>query len=64
MAKKTLVFCNKIDTCRKVENALKRRDRGEADFEVSTARRLISDASNVLLTDNVLPNLALPARFI
>jgi hypothetical protein len=35
MAKKTLVFCNKIDTCRKVENALKRRDRGETDFEVS-----------------------------
>ncbi|XP_028755689.1 DEAD-box ATP-dependent RNA helicase 50 [Neltuma alba] len=31
---KTIVFCNKIETCRKVENALKRFDRKEARVQV------------------------------
>ncbi|KAL8160321.1 hypothetical protein V2J09_001858 [Rumex salicifolius] len=31
---KTIVFCNKIETCRKVENALKRRDRKENQIKV------------------------------
>ncbi|KAL6538280.1 DEAD-box ATP-dependent RNA helicase 50 [Orobanche gracilis] len=31
---KTIVFCNKIETCRKVENALKRLDRKEACTKV------------------------------
>ncbi|EPS70034.1 hypothetical protein M569_04728, partial [Genlisea aurea] len=31
---KTIVFCNKIETCRKVENALKRFDRKEASTKV------------------------------
>ncbi|XP_020552097.1 DEAD-box ATP-dependent RNA helicase 50 [Sesamum indicum] len=32
--KKTIVFCNKIETCRKVENALKRFDRNEIRIKV------------------------------
>ncbi|KAL6536948.1 DEAD-box ATP-dependent RNA helicase 50 [Orobanche hederae] len=32
--RKTIVFCNKIETCRKVENALKRLDRKEACTKV------------------------------
>ncbi|KAL0328135.1 UNVERIFIED_CONTAM: DEAD-box ATP-dependent RNA helicase 50 [Sesamum calycinum] len=32
--KKTIVFCNKIETCRKVENALKRLDRHEIRIKV------------------------------
>ncbi|KAK4420876.1 DEAD-box ATP-dependent RNA helicase 50 [Sesamum alatum] len=32
--KKTIVFCNKIETCRKVENALKRFDRNEIRMKV------------------------------
>ncbi|GBG85165.1 hypothetical protein CBR_g39730 [Chara braunii] len=31
---KTIIFCNKIDTCRKVENILRRNDRRGADYEV------------------------------
>ncbi|KAL3848881.1 hypothetical protein ACJIZ3_010763 [Penstemon smallii] len=31
---KTIVFCNKIDTCRKVENALKRFDRKEMSTKI------------------------------
>ncbi|KAK4486914.1 hypothetical protein RD792_006223 [Penstemon davidsonii] len=31
---KTIVFCNKIDTCRKVENALKRFDRKEISTKI------------------------------
>ncbi|PON52794.1 hypothetical protein PanWU01x14_206360 [Parasponia andersonii] len=31
---KTIVFCNKIETCRKVENALKRFDRRESQLKV------------------------------
>ncbi|GMN42287.1 hypothetical protein TIFTF001_011497 [Ficus carica] len=31
---KTIVFCNKIETCRKVENALKRFDRRESQVQV------------------------------
>ena len=33
-AHKTIVFCNKIDTCRKVENALQRHDRSGAAYRV------------------------------
>ncbi|PON78848.1 Helicase, C-terminal [Parasponia andersonii] len=31
---KTIVFCNKIETCRRVENALKRFDRRESQLKV------------------------------
>ncbi|XP_010558822.1 PREDICTED: DEAD-box ATP-dependent RNA helicase 50 [Tarenaya hassleriana] len=31
---KTIIFCNKIETCRKVENILKRSDRKESQFRV------------------------------
>jgi ATP-dependent RNA helicase DDX18/HAS1 len=31
---KTIVFCNKIETCRKVENALARHDRNETKLVV------------------------------
>jgi len=37
-----LVFCNTIESCRRLENALRRRDRAGRDFEVATFHAAIS----------------------
>lgn len=42
-AARTIVFCNKIETCRKVENFLNRRHRADDAFEVLPYHRAIAD---------------------
>ncbi len=50
-AQRVVVFCNKIETCRVVENGLKRAEKDERRYEVSKA----TARSNNTAMHNALP---------